>query len=127
MGSWQLPKECESLEKNLTGAGAREGMATHLCSGCDTAESKSSFGLNQLQMAICVLIRTEQISTHGDREVYWDPWGKGTWVSCDYWREEPLEEEGWLDSGGLAFAGNQKTLKVLTLFEGISPNLKSAS
>lgn len=46
--------------------GAREGMATHLCSGCGTAESTSSFGLSQLQMAICVLIRTEAISAHGE-------------------------------------------------------------
>lgn len=60
------------------------------------------------------------------KEVYWDPWGKGTWVSSDYDRKEPLEEEIWLDSGGLAFAGNQKTLKVLTLFEGISQNPESA-
>lgn len=34
-----------------------------------------------------------------------------------------MEEERWLDSGGLASAGSQKTLKVLTLFEGISQNL----
>lgn len=46
---------------------------------------------------------------------------------CDYRKKEPLEEERCLDSGGFAFAGNQKTLKVVTLFEGISQNPESVS